>query len=316
MTLLVAEHLRKEYGSTVAVDDISLSVSAGEIFGLLGPNGAGKSTTMMMVAGLLTPTRGSIELEGQSFSDGRRELRRLMGVVPQDLALYPELTARENLSFFAGLYGLKGPKLRERIDAMLELTGLVDPADRRVATYSGGMKRRLNMGIGLIHEPRLLILDEPTVGVDSQSRSHLLDWVRRLSDGGLGVIYASHYMEEVQAICDRVAVIDHGKMLACDTLAKLLERVQGQIAVRVSGAIKELKQSLGDEVEWIDGENDEAELILHHDGSQTPAGRLGQEMASLLAKIDSHQVQVTSIETREADLEQLFLQLTGSQLRD
>ncbi len=195
MSLLEVSHLRKTFGRLVAVEDVSFSVCAGEIFGLLGPNGAGKSTTMNMVVGLLAPDSGSIRLDGQELEPTNRSLRESLGVVPQDLAIYPELTARENLHFFGRLYGIKGQDLKRRIGEALERAGLASRADDRAENFSGGMKRRLNFGVALLHRPRLLILDEPTVGVDPQSRAHLLDCVRALSCEGVAAVYASHYME-------------------------------------------------------------------------------------------------------------------------
>lgn len=234
MNLLEVNGLYKRFGELIAVDGLSFSVEVGEVFGLLGPNGAGKSTTMMIIAGLLVPDSGSITLSGQPVTPHNRELRRILGVVPQDLAIYPDLTARENLDFFGRLYGLRSRALNERIKEVLDRIGLTGRSDDLVGTFSGGMKRRLNFGIALLHRPRLLILDEPTVGVDPQSRSHLLDAVRELSAEGMGVIYASHYMEEVQAVCGRVAIIDHGQMLACGDLQDLLGRVSSDLCLRVT----------------------------------------------------------------------------------
>jgi ABC-2 type transport system ATP-binding protein len=226
MRLLEVSHLRKTFnGNVVAVDDLSFHVDDGEVFGLVGPNGAGKTTTMTMLAGLLKPDSGSIRIQGRPFDPGRYEHRAILGMAPQNLAIYPDLSAIENLRFFGGLYGLGGTRLQQRVRAVLELTGLTERADSLVKTFSGGMKRRLNFGVALLHQPRLVILDEPTVGVDPQSRSHLLDAVQRLSHDGVGVLYASHYMEEVEAICSRVGILDSGRLLECGTLPELLSNV-------------------------------------------------------------------------------------------
>ena len=246
MSLLDVANLRKAFGNLVAVDDISFQVSAGEVFGLLGPNGAGKSTTMMMICGLLQPDRGGITLDGQAFHPRNRKLRSVMGVVPQDLAVYPELTGRENLQFFGKLYGLGGSMLDSRVEIALDRVGLSERADDATGKYSGGMKRRLNFAVALLHEPRLLILDEPTVGVDPQSRSHLLDCVRELCAEGMAAIYASHYMEEVEAICHRVAIMDHGKILADDTLSALLSRMASELMLRVAPPSEQLVSELAD----------------------------------------------------------------------
>jgi ABC-2 type transport system ATP-binding protein len=220
--LLAVSHLRKSFGDTVAVDDLSFHVEAGEIFGLVGPNGAGKSTTMMILAGVRRADGGSVTIAGRAAGEGNRTVQRMLGVVPQDLAIYPDLTARENLDFFGQMYDVPRGERNRRIERVLGQIGLSSHADQYVRTFSGGMKRRLNFGVALIHEPRLVILDEPTVGVDPQSRSHILDCLRQLASEGVGVIYASHYMEEVEAICRRVAVIDQGKLLAEGTLEELL----------------------------------------------------------------------------------------------
>jgi ABC-2 type transport system ATP-binding protein len=220
--LLEVTHLRKSFGETVAVDDLSFHVETGEIFGLVGPNGAGKSTTMMILAGVRRADAGTVTIAGRAAGEGNRTAQRTLGVVPQDLAIYADLTAHENLRFFGELYDVPGAELQRRIERVLGQIGLASHADQYVRTFSGGMKRRLNFGIALIHQPRLVILDEPTVGVDPQSRSHILDCIRQLAAEGVGVIYASHYMEEVEAICQRVAIIDQGKLLAAGTLEELL----------------------------------------------------------------------------------------------
>ncbi len=220
--LLEVSHLRKSFGNTVAVSDLSFHVDAGEIFGLVGPNGAGKSTTMMILAGVRRADAGTVTIAGHAAGQGKPAVQRMLGVVPQDLAIYADLTARENLEFFGEMYDVPRAELERRIERVLGQVGLEPHADQYVRTFSGGMKRRLNFGMALIHQPRLVILDEPTVGVDPQSRSHILDCVRQLAAEGVAVIYASHYMEEVEALCQRVAVIDHGKLLAVGTLEELL----------------------------------------------------------------------------------------------
>ena len=307
MSLLEAQNLRKRYGHTLAVDGVSLRVSAGEVLGLLGPNGAGKTTTMMMLSGLMKPDAGTVSIHGRYFDAAGRELRRELGLVPQDLAVYPDLTAKENLTFFGKLYGLTARRLRDRVESVLELTGLTD-ATGLVRTFSGGMKRRLNFGIGLLHEPKLLILDEPTVGVDPQSRAHLLDQVRRLGTEGVGVIYASHYMEEVQAICGRVAVMDYGHVLVDDTLDALLNRVSGEVEVIVDGWPPMLKARVADRARMIESRDGTVRLVV--------AGSDVKALAELLRLLDEASVTVQSVKTREANLEALFLELTGHTLRD
>jgi ABC-2 type transport system ATP-binding protein len=225
--LLEVRGLGKDYGARTAVAALDLDVAAGEIVGLLGPNGAGKTTTISMICGVVTPSRGTARVAGHDIRADGRAARAALGIVPQDLALYESLSATENLRFFGALYGLGGARLRERIAWALEVVGLADRAREPVEKFSGGMKRRLNLAAGLIHEPRLLVLDEPTVGVDPQSRSHVFETIRSLRAAGTTILYTSHYMEEVEALCDRVAIMDGGKVIAEGAVAALRERHGG-----------------------------------------------------------------------------------------
>lgn len=219
--LLVVRNLQKTYGKLKAVDDISFEVRQGEILGILGPNGAGKSTTISMISSLLTPTGGTIYFQGVDIRANPRNLRLAQGVVPQELALYPDLTGRENLDFFGRVYGLRGKELANRIAEVLEITGLREKAGEPVKNYSGGMKRRVNIGVALLHRPRLLIMDEPTVGIDPQSRKYILEMVKSFNQQGMTVIYTSHYMEEVEFLCRRILIMDHGRIIASGTKAEL-----------------------------------------------------------------------------------------------
>ncbi len=316
MALLEVENLRKAYGPLLAVDDVSFEIQAGEVFGLLGPNGAGKSTTMLMIAGLVPADGGTIRLDGQLFDPRNPAMRSQLGVVPQDLAIYPELTAEENLVFFGRLYGIRGKELSERIQSALERVGLTKRARDWSGHFSGGMKRRLNFAIALLHQPRLLILDEPTVGVDPQSRSHLLQCVRDLNEEGVAVIYASHYMEEVQALCHRVAIMDHGKILAMDTLDALLGRMSADLRLRISKPGPHVARQLSQLAEVIDApdENGDVEIIVSHD-QQGDDGTF-ETLSEVTKVLNAAGVQLHAIKTNEPDLERLFIQLTGSRLRD
>jgi ABC-2 type transport system ATP-binding protein len=218
-------HLKKSFGPLVAVDDVSFSVAGGQLVGLLGPNGAGKTTTVSMIAGLVSPEHGEVLIGGSRLGGDTDPKKRKIGLVPQDLALYDELPARANLRFFGALYGLAGAALDQAIRTTLELVGLADRVDDRVATYSGGMKRRLNLAAGLLHDPDILLLDEPTVGVDPQSRNAIFDNLEELKRRGKALLYTTHYMEEVERLADRIVVMDHGKVIADDTLAGLHGRV-------------------------------------------------------------------------------------------
>ncbi|QDT18169.1 ABC transporter ATP-binding protein [Alienimonas californiensis] len=314
-------NLRKSYGDLTAVADVSLEVAPGEIFGLLGPNGAGKSTTMMIACGVLPADGGTVELSGEILSPDRRDLRRRLGVVPQDLAIYPELTARQNLRFFGRLYGLGGTELNDRVADALERTGLTNRADDRAEHYSGGMKRRLNFGCALLHRPSVLILDEPTVGVDPQSRAHLLSSVKDVAAEGAAVVYASHYMEEVEEICDRVAVIDAGRVLAAGTIPDLLAPLESVLRLHVTPP---------------PGDPDGATLlppafaglfdvVAQPSGVLTyalPRSRLNRDttLSGVLAPVLEHVKgaggRLDAVHTDEPDLERLFLKLTGNTLRD
>src|SRR5467141_4045207 len=223
--MLRVNNLRKTFGSLVAVDDVTFGLERGQLVGLLGPNGAGKTTTVSMIAGLLTPDRGEVLVGGQRLAGDTDPAKRRIGLVPQDLALYDELTARDNLRFFGALYSLTGRALDEAIAKALELVELADRARDRVKTFSGGMKRRLNLAAGLLHDPDILLLDEPTVGVDPQSRNAIFDNLEELKGQGKALLYTTHYMEEVERLADRIVVIDHGRSIADDTLDGLQSRV-------------------------------------------------------------------------------------------
>jgi len=232
--MLEIKHLTKSFGSLVAVDDVSFSLKPGQLLGLLGPNGAGKTTTVSMMAGLLTPDRGEVLVGGRPLAGDTDPAKRRIGLVPQDLALYDELTARDNLRFFGALYSLAGRALDEAIDAAMALVELSDRIKDRVKTFSGGMKRRLNLAAGLLHDPDVLLLDEPTVGVDPQSRNAIFDNLETLKRRGKALLYTTHYMEEAERLADRIVVIDHGKVIADDTLAGLQSRVAAVAGVRAT----------------------------------------------------------------------------------
>jgi ABC-2 type transport system ATP-binding protein len=299
--------VHKHYGPIQALAGVSFQVSEGEMFGLLGPNGAGKTTLLSILSCLLAADRGEARLLGQRLTPGSREVRRLIGVVPQELAVYAELTARENLHFFGELYGLRGAPLRARVGQILEAIGLVERADSRVSTFSGGMKRRLNLGAALVHGPRLLLLDEPTVGVDPQSRNHIFEEVRRLNRLGTTVVYTSHYMEEVESLCKRIGIIDEGRLMACDTLPGLLQRLSGRIRFRADDLTPEVQAE-------IDGWSD-CKLRHKSDGLYELECRdVKALLVRLLGALKGARVELE--EVQEPSLERVFLSLTGRRLRD
>jgi ABC-2 type transport system ATP-binding protein len=307
--MLEVRDLRKDYGATQTLAGVSFRVAKGEMFGLLGPNGAGKTTLMSIASGLLEPTAGEVFLDGKQFHRSNRDMRRLIGIVPQELAIYNELSARENLRFFGELYGLGGSELERRIDAILAAIALADRADLRAGTFSGGMKRRLNLGASLVHEPRILLLDEPTTGVDPQSRNHIFEEVRRLNAHGMTIVYTSHYMEEVQALCPRVGIIDQGKLIACDTLANLLSKLPSRLrlsARSVSPRARERMQSLG----VVNVTNSRAETI------EIECRDVKTTLVQLVTILSEEQVEMTGLDAEEPNLERVFLHLTGRALRD
>ncbi len=315
MFALDVSHLKKSYGDTAAVKDLSFQVNSGEIYGLIGPNGAGKSTTMLMIVGLLSPDQGTIRLEDQDFQFHDPSMRRRLGFVPQDISLYPELNAAQNLRFFGRLYGLRGRRLKERVDQILNIAGLVDNADHRINSFSGGMKRRLNFGVALLHNPELVVLDEPTVGIDPQSRSHLLECIRELGHQGVGVVYATHYMEEVEAVCHRIGIMDRGKLLREGTLDELLSGERMNVSIKIPQIPPELRRKLQESAQ-IESDSETHVTFVIHSNSEDSSVSQTDQLRRVIDLLDLEKVSIQSIETRKPSLEQLFLKLTGRNLRD
>lgn len=314
--------LRKTYENLTAVDGVSFEIQPGEIFGLLGPNGAGKTTTISILAGILPPTEGEVMVAGYDARRASIPMKRALGMVPQELAIYLKLSGRENLAFFGQLYGLKGDALETRIQEMLQLVGLTERADDQAANYSGGMKRRLNLAVGLMHDPQLLLLDEPTVGVDPQSRNHIFEGVRTLNRQGLTILYTSHYMEEVEALCDRVGIMDHGKLIACDTVPNLIARLGGaviEIGIAATDQLDSVTARLGKldlvkEVEAIPVSESEADS--HAFTLRVRAEQPNRVLPGLVTTLSACDVPLLSLTIREPNLEDVFLTLTGKTLRD
>ena len=309
--VLACRGMRKRYGAVWAVDGVSFEIGPGQTYGLLRPNGAGKTTAISMIAGILTRDAGEIAVSGRSVSTRSPAGKADIGYVPQEIALYPDLTGSENLRFFASLYGLRRARARGRVDDVLDTVGLRDRAHDRVATYSGGMKRRLNIAVGLLHRPRLLILDEPTVGVDPQSRNAILQSIETLSDGGMAVLYTTHYMEEAERLCDRVGIIDLGRLIAEGTPRELTALVGERDRVRLSAAgnlaaAAEALRTLPT-VRQVTVSADLIELL--DDNARTSLPRV-------LDTVAAAGVLVRAVTVEEPDLEAVFLQLTGKSLRD
>ncbi|HUU18269.1 MAG TPA: ABC transporter ATP-binding protein [Sedimentisphaerales bacterium] len=303
--MIKAENLKKRYGNLVALDDVSFEVKKGETFGLLGPNGAGKTTTIQVLCGLLKPDGGEVELDGKR-DPSLVEVRLSLGVVPQALAIYEELSAEENLRFFGRMYGLSGQELKERVEDCLEIAGLSQRRKERVSKYSGGMKRRLNMVCSFLHEPPLLLLDEPTVGVDPQSRNLIFDTIEDMKKQGRTIIYTTHYMEEAQRLCDRVAILDHGRILDMDSVENLIVKYGGPSHIEA-----EIEEKISD--------FDKIKPFIEDKNVQFEETKIrfetSQPMESL-AMLNRSGVRFRSLKVQTANLEDVFLNLTGRRLRD
>ena len=317
-TILEAKNLVKKYGDFTAVNAVNLAIREGEILGLLGPNGAGKTTTISMITGLLKPTSGQITVDSLDLQADTNAAKAKLGLVPQELALYPTLSARDNLDFFGSIYGLGGKELRERVDAMLEMVQLTERANEAIETYSGGMKRRVNIAAGLLHQPQVLLLDEPTVGVDPQSRNAIFEAVEALNRAGMTVIYTTHYMEEAQRLCDRVAIIDEGQIIALDTPAALIQSLGGGILVlgledARPGEGKGHVQTVMDRVKELPA----VKSTTRDDGHfKVEVHRFQEALMAILDITNQLDVRITSMEKWEPNLESVFLHLTGKRLRE
>jgi ABC-2 type transport system ATP-binding protein len=311
MKAIETQDLKKSFGENQAVQGVSFEVEQGEIFSLLGPNGAGKTTTISMLSCLLRPDAGDALVMGHSIRTGAMGVKSVLGVVPQEIALYEDLTARENLTFWGKMYGLRGSALTSRVNEVLDVIGLSDRANERVGKYSGGMKRRVNIGVALLHKPQVIYMDEPTVGIDPQSRRNILDSVVALKNQGMTVLYTTHYMEEAQELSDHIAIMDHGKLIACGTNDELVKLVgqQTRIDLTLSGEpvkISEAWRSV-EGVKHVTLEEEKISVLV--DDSNIVLPRLF-ETATL------HSSRITSVDIREPNLEAVFLHLTGRALRD
>jgi ABC-2 type transport system ATP-binding protein len=311
--ILQVHNLVKRYGDFAAVKGVSFDIRQGEIFSLLGPNGAGKTTIISVLSTLYAPSEGDATVGGHSVTKEPMAVRRLIGVVPQDLAVYDELTARENLAFWGQMYGLGGQALKSRIAEVLEQIGLSDKANQRIKTYSGGMKRRVNIGVGLLHRPSLLFMDEPTVGIDPQSRRAILDSDKELNRQGMTVLYTTHYMEEAQELSDRVGIVDHGELIALGTQAELTRQVGENDTLALLVGEGEDPAPLCEALRAVPG-------VLRAQATDSSVTVIAPEAEEILApaigKANELGIKIRSVEIREPNLEAVFLHLTGRALRD
>lgn len=313
--MLVVEHLVKQYGEFLAVDDVSFTAEAGKVFGLLGPNGAGKSTAINCISGLLNPTSGRISVAGHDVATDGKAARQVLGIVPQELALYEDLPAVENLRYWGKAYGMRGASLEERVASVLDHIGLADRARDLPKNFSGGMKRRLNFGCGVVHQPKVLLLDEPTVGVDPQSRARLFDLVEAIRDEGACVLYTTHYMEEAERFCDSLAIMDHGKTIASGTVAALKEQLGARDALQLSGhfpdeATRTAMDALGARIADLEI------LSQSEDSLLLTLSSASQHLPDVFAAITGAGGSVSETSLRSPNLETLFLLLTGKELRE
>jgi ABC-2 type transport system ATP-binding protein len=309
--MIKVEHLRKCFGSLVAVDDVSFEVREGEIFGLLGPNGAGKTTTINMICGVLRPDGGRVLVDDRDIWLQPKAVKESLGVVPQEIAVYEDLTARDNLNFWGSLYKLGGSELKARVNETLTRVGLSERANDKVQDFSGGMKRRLNLCMGLLHRPKFLLLDEPTVGIDPQARLNILEVVREIAASGTTVLYTTHYMEEAQDLCQRIAIIDHGKILTVGTLDELTELAgEGQV-LRLEGSFAE--ESARDRLGAIEG------VRVHSvsDGrAMLSVSSDGPGLTAVLPRLLEKELGVEDVSIQQPSLQSVFIRLTGRELRD
>jgi ABC-2 type transport system ATP-binding protein len=320
--ILISKNLTKQYGDLTAVRDVSFSVLPGEIFSLLGPNGAGKTTTISMLSCLIQPTGGTATIAGRDIISQSLDVRRDIGVVPQEIALYEPLTARQNLMFWGRLYDMGGKPLKNRVEEVLEQVGLADRGNDKIKTFSGGMKRRINIAAGLLHRPRLLFMDEPTVGIDPQSRRRILDMVRELRADGMTILYTTHYMEEAEELSDRVGIIDRGEMIALGTQAELTRVVGGQETLRLH-----LAEEL-DATADLSGNGHDGKVALFDGvpGVQSASRTDGQivvnvvdardALTGIINRASAGGIRIRSVDIEEPNLEAVFLHLTGRALRD
>jgi ABC-2 type transport system ATP-binding protein len=310
MSLLKVAQLSKSFGAVRAVDSVSFEVRPGEIYGLLGPNGAGKTTSISMISGLLKPDAGEVFVAGAAFSADPQKAKSIMGVVPQELAIYDELSGRENLEFWGRMAGLSSRDSKSRATELLEALTLSDRAKDAVKNYSGGMKRRINLGCALLHQPKLLLLDEPTVGIDPQARLNILEFIRNLRATGTAILYTTHYLEEAESLCSRIGIIDHGRVLAEGTLAELQERIGGDRVFVLEADFKNTAPEAwpGFLQHFRVLQKNEKQLVVAAIGARDPADCL-KELLNL-------PVQIQNVSLKRPSLNDVFLQLTGRELRE
>lgn len=311
--LIKVTGLTKSYENSPAVSDLSFSVKKGEIVGLLGPNGAGKSTTINILATVLKPDSGNISICGYNLQNEKNKIKQSIGIVPQDLAIYEEISAEKNVSFFASLYGLRGQKLKERTAFALDLVGLTDKRKNKPKTFSGGMKRRLNIACAIAHDPQIIIMDEPTVGIDPQSRNHILESILKLKEHGVSILYSTHYMEEVEHIADRILVIDKGKQIAGRTLKELLQSYENRVIYFLE--LDGLHKNGLNEFDFLNNINGIQKVQIYKEMLKVTAQK-NISLSELFSALSTHGYTIKNMSSETGSLETVFLELTGRNLRD
>jgi ABC-2 type transport system ATP-binding protein len=309
--VVTVSNLEKNYQSKKAVDNISFVVNAGEILGFLGPNGAGKSTTINILSTILKPDRGEIEILGHDLYKDGKFIKKVIGVVPQDLAIYEEISAEDNVRFFAGLYGFSGQQLEAYVKEALELVGLYDRKNDKPKTFSGGMKRRLNIACAIAHQPKLIIMDEPTVGIDPQSRNHILESIKKLQKKGATLIYSTHYMEEVEAICDRIIIMDEGRVIAEGTKEELNQKVDDEITYTLhADNLENCKEQFFTEIDGV------TKVSISEGMIEIKSLNGKNNLSEIITVLLDNGCKIASMSSQESSLESVFLELTGKKLRD
>lgn len=311
MNAISLKNITKKFDGNIVVDNINLNIEQGEIYGFLGPNGAGKSTTISMICSLIHPTDGDIEIMGTNIKKDSREIKNKIGLVPQNIALYKDFTAYENIKFFAELYGLKGDMLKRRINEALEFTGLMDVKDKKAKTYSGGMQRRLNIACALVHKPQIIIMDEPTVGIDPQSRNHIMNAVKKLNEEGTTIIYTTHYMEEAEALCSKIAIIDKGKIIVEGTKEELKNMISDKSTLSVT--VDDIYKLDVNQIKGVQGVQD---VSVKENTLSITSSKEVSNLDKLINTIELSSAKIIDLGFKDISLETVFLSLTGRNLRD
>ena len=311
MKVIEIKNLVKKYDDTVAVDNISLSIEEGEIYGILGPNGAGKSTAISIICSLLHATTGEVLVLGEDIKKSSLKVKKQLGLVPQSIALYRDFTAYENVKFFGELYGLRGRELKESIDSALEFTGLLEMKNKKAKEFSGGMLRRLNIACAIIHNPKVLIMDEPTVGIDAQSRNHIIQSVKNLNKKGVTIVYTTHYMEEAEALCSKIAIIDQGKIIVEGSKEELKDMVSDKRTLNIG--LEDIYKVNIEVLKNIEGVSD---IVINEDNLIISSSKEVNNLDRIIKAVSDQGVKITDLGFKEITLETVFLSLTGKKLRD